>query len=141
MQTDSFPNCTLEFFIRLVIFVYPNTGLYCTKNATNVTCEVHLNHHLQDATEIQKMEQIVKCFCFYKLQTYHYTWGNNMTESAIIFRVVNLPGNKGSGKYWEIPGNTGKYREIGNQWAHNCGWQILWPVLRTKANYSEVTVE
>ena len=48
-------------------------------------------------------------------------------------RVVNLPGNKsisqGSGKYREILGNTGKYREIGNQWAHNYGWQILWPVL------------
>ena len=59
-----------QLHIRLIIFVYPNI---IHKNATNVTGEVHLNHHLQDATEIQKMEQIVKCFCFYKLQTYHYT--------------------------------------------------------------------
>ena len=55
MQTDSFPNCTLEFFIRLVIFVYP---IIVQKNATNVTGEVHLNHHLQDATEIQKWSKL-----------------------------------------------------------------------------------
>ena len=71
MQTHLFRNYT----IRLIIFVYPNI---LQKNATSVTGEVHLNHHLQDVTEIQKMEQIVKCFCFYKPQTYHYTWGNNI---------------------------------------------------------------
>ena len=53
-----------QLHIRLIIFVYPNI---VKKNATNVTGEVYLNHHLQYATEIPKMEQIVKCFCFYQL--------------------------------------------------------------------------
>ena len=64
-----------QLHIRLIICVCPNV---VQKNATSVTGEVHLNYHLQDATEIQKIEQIAKCFCFYKLQTYHYTWGNNI---------------------------------------------------------------
>ena len=38
----------------------------------------------------------------------------------VICRVVNLPGNK------SISQGSGKYREIGKQWAHNYGWQTLW---------------
>ena len=37
-------------------------------------------------------------------------------------------------------GNTGKYREIGNQWAHNYGWQALWLGVLTKSKYTEVSV-
>ena len=47
---------------------------------------------------------------------------------------------QGSGKYLELPGNTGKYQEIGNRCAHNCGWQILWPGVCSKANYPQITV-
>ena len=65
--------------------------------------------------------------------------------SLVRYRVVNLPGNKsishGIGKYWELPGNTGNYREIGNRWAHNCGWQILWPGVWTRVNYTQLAVE
>ena len=37
---------------------------------------------------------------------------HSLLDKCELFRVVNLPGNKsisqGSGKYWEILGNTGK---------------------------------
>ena len=56
MQTHLFPNCTLD-----KSYVCPNV---VQKNATRVTGEVHLNHHLQDVTEIQKIEQIAKTFLF-----------------------------------------------------------------------------
>ena len=46
--------------------------------------EVHLKQYLQEATEILKMAQISKCFCFCKLQTRRptslqvYTLGKNI---------------------------------------------------------------
>ena len=73
------------------------------QNATRVTGEVHLNHHLQDATDIQKIEQISKCFCFYKLQTYHslHMEKQYLTEHAIIFL------EKSSGLSWNYPHTAG----------------------------------
>ena len=68
-------------------------------NATRVTGEVNLNHQIQDATEIQKIEQIAKCFCFYKLQTYHLVGKQYLTEHAIIFL------EKSSGLSWNYPYN------------------------------------
>ena len=63
------------------------------KNYVKV-CFLYMISKIYDATEIQKIEQIAKCFCFYKLQTYHYMGKQYLTEHAIIFL------EKSSGLSW-----------------------------------------
>ena len=58
MQTHLFPNCTLDKSYVCALLSYKKMPHTC------VTGEVHLNHHLQDVTEIQKIEQIAKTFLF-----------------------------------------------------------------------------